>query len=149
MSYQYCYYLYYRNVTCVGIFAAILHWPTTILLFSLCFILNCQGTLFSCKYWICSFVVFLNKIISQQTKQSITFDFLASKQIAETKFLLPKPSNHWNTKHYWGLAYCFEEDLDSDLNRLALGDLRQYTTVPSQCGQFPWTWTWRLLYFYC
>ena len=58
-----------------------------------------------------------------------------------------KTRNHWHMDHCWWLVYRFEGDLDSDLNRLASGNLRQYATVPSQCDQLPWTWTWRLLYF--
>ena len=68
----------------------------------------------------------------------------------------PQPSNfrsstrscyHWNMEHYWGLADHGEGDSDSDIYGLASVNLRQYTTVTNQCEKFPWTWTWRLMYF--
>ena len=90
---------------------------------------------------------FFNTLFFQQTKKSITFDFWSSTTSAETKFLLPKISDHWKKKHYCGLADNGKGYLDSDINRLYLGNLQQYTTVPSQCEKLPWTWTWRLLYF--
>ena len=55
--------------------------------------------------------------------------------------------DHWNTEHYRGSVNSGEVDLDSDVYRMASGNLRKYTTVPSQCDRLPWTWTWRLLYF--
>ena len=75
--------------------------------------------------------------------------FQSTTKSAETKFLLPKPSNHWKTDHYWGSDDHGEVDIDSDLNRLASGNIMKYTTVPSQCEWLSWTWTWILLYFDC
>ena len=37
--------------------------------------------------------------------------------------------------------------LDSYVNRLTSGYLRQYNNVPSQCKWLPWTWMWHLLYW--
>ena len=39
--------------------------------------------------------------------------------------------------------------LDSDVNHLASGKLRQFTTVPNQCERLPYPWTWSILYFDC
>ena len=36
-------------------------------------------------------------------------------------------------EQYWGSDDCGEVDIDSDVNHLASGNLRQFTTVPSQC----------------
>ena len=64
-------------------------------------------------------------------------------------FLIPKPSDYWNTYHYRGWNNHGEEYLESVINCLASGNLRSYTTVPVQFEWFPCTWTWRLLYFDC
>ena len=75
--------------TCVGIFADIFHWPTMIMLFLSCFILNYHVTLrYYHKYQICSFVVFLDTTCYQKTNQSMTLDFRSWTTNAETKFLL-------------------------------------------------------------
>ena len=92
----------------------------------------------------CSYVVFSNIIVLQQSKKSINFDFWSTTTSADTKLLLTKPSDHWKMEHYWGSDDSGEVDLDSDVNHLASGNFRQYTTVPSHCEQFPRTWTWRL-----
>ena len=107
------------------------------------------GHWFYHKYWICSFVVFMNTTFSQQWKQSITFNFRSTTTCAEHKFLLPKPSDHWRTEHYQESDNCWEVDLGSDINHLDSGNIWQYNTVPSQCEKFPWTWTWRLLHSNC
>ena len=49
---------------------------------------NRTGYLFSHKYRICSFVLFLNTAFLQQTKQYITFNFLSLKTSTATKFIL-------------------------------------------------------------
>ena len=59
-----------------------------------------------------------------------------------------KPRYHWKTDHYQGSADHCEGGLDFYLNCLASGNIQQYTTVPIQCEWLPWTWLWRLLYFY-
>ena len=64
-------------------------------------------------------------------------------------FLLSKPSDHWNIEHYRGPADHGEGDSDLDINRLASGNLWQYTTLPSQFERLTWTWTCCLLYFDC
>ena len=46
------------------------------------------------------FVVFLNTTFSEQSNKSITFDFWSITTSSDTKFLLPKPSNHWKTDQY-------------------------------------------------
>ena len=66
--------------TCRSIFSAIVRWPTTIMLFLLCFALNCQELCFSHKYWVCSFVVFLNTNFTQQSKKFIKFYFPSTKK---------------------------------------------------------------------
>ena len=48
-----------------------------------------------------------------------------------------------------GSAERGEVDIDSDVNCTASGNIRKSTTVPIQCEQLPWTWTWRLMYFDC
>ena len=50
--------------------------------------------------------------------------------------------------NYRGSADRDEVNIDSDVNCLASGHIRQYTTVPSKCEQFPWTLMWCILYFY-
>ena len=48
---------------------------------------NRTGHLFSHKYWICSFVLFLNTTFLQQTKQFIIFNILQLTTITATKFI--------------------------------------------------------------
>ena len=91
-------------------------------------------------------MVFSNTNVLQQSKKSIYFNILSTRTSAETKFLFPKPSNHWNMEHHRGSADCGEVDIDSDINHLDSGNVWQYTTVPSQCEWFPWTWTFLLWY---
>ena len=129
--------------TCRITFAANFHWTTKIIIFLLYFILNYHGTLIfsliSNLFFCCIF---------EQSKKSIIFDFWSTTKSAVTKLLLTKPSDHWDTEHCRGSADHAEVDIDSGVNCMASSNLWQYTTVPNQCEQFPWTWMWRLLYFY-
>ena len=92
--------------------------------------------------WIYSVTFFL-----QQSNISINFDSGQQHNSQNTKFMLPRHSNHWNTEKYRGSADRGEVDLESDVNCLASGNIGKYTTVPSQCEWVPLTWTWRILYF--
>ena len=101
---------------------------------------------FSHLYQICFFVVFV------YTTFCINFDFYQQQQQVHTPFVntqltLPPHGNDWKTDQYWGSENRGEVDLDSSVNCLASGTHMQFTTVPSQCERFPWTWMWRLLYF--
>ena len=130
----------------VGIFDAIVHWPTVILLFLSYCLLNCHGNFIFSKIlnmFICG--IFEHNFF-QQTKKSITSNFWLSTISVQKQILLPKPSDHWNMEHYKRSSDSGEGDLLSDTNILASGNLQQYTTVPSHCDKFPWTWTWCLLY---
>ena len=94
------------------------------------------------------FVVFLTQLFTS-VKEIHKLRFLSTTTCADTKLLLLQTRKHWKMDQYQGLVGCSEVDLESDLNHPASGNLRQFTTVPSQCEQFPWTWTWRLLYLDC
>ena len=83
----------------------------------------------------------------RQEKKSININFWSRETSADTQFMVPQHSDNWKTYQHQGSANCCEVDLDSDLNRLASGNLRQYTTVSSQCEQLLWTWTWIIMYF--
>ena len=48
---------------------------------------NRTGRFFSQKYWICSFVLFLSTTFSQQTNQSIIFNFWSLTTSTATKFI--------------------------------------------------------------
>ena len=147
VSYQYCPYLYYHDIHLHRYICC--YCPLTydnyvifiIFSFSLsrnfAFITNFEYV----HLW------YFNKYFSQQRKKSITFDFQSSPTSEETKFLLPKLSNNWNTDHYRGLDDRDEGYLESDLNCLVVGNLWQYTTVTSQCELFPLNWTRRMMYF--
>ena len=130
-----------------GRLTAIVHLPTTILLFLLRFIFNYCGYFFSYKYRICSFVIFLKHNFFAAVKEIHKLRLRSTTTSAYTKFLLPKPRNHWKTYHYRGSVNRGEVDIDSDVNCLDSGNRRQSTTVPSQCEQSPWNWTCHLLYF--
>ena len=90
---------------------------------------------------------FSSKNFLHQSKKSINFN-LSTRKSADTKLLLPKPRKYWEMEHYWGSAIHVEVDLDSDVNLMSSGNLRQSTNVPSQCEKFPFTWMLCLLYFY-
>ena len=94
--------------------------------------------------WIFSVTTF-----SKHSRKSINFDYDQQHNSQNTELLLSQHIYHWKTEQYWGSADRGEVDLDSDVNRPASGNLRQYTTVPSKCEQLPWTWTWRIMYFNC
>ena len=146
VSYQYCSYLYYL---CVRIFPAIIHWPTMILLFLLCIIVNFHRTfIFSqiSNLFMCA--IFEHNNLSAD-KEIHYLQFLIINNKCINQFPVIKPSDNWKTEHYQVLSDRCKGDLDSYLNWLALGNLWKYTTVPSQCDRLPWTWIWRLLYFDC
>ena len=129
-----------------GKFAAIVHWPTIILL-SLSFpILNLHRTLLFSKISNLLFCGIYEHKLFTAVKVIHKLWFLSTTSV-ETKFLLPKPSDHWNTEHFGGSVNCGEVDLDSEINFLASGNIWNYTNVPSQCDNFIWSWTQSLLYF--
>ena len=132
--------------TWIGTFSAILYWHTMILLFLLCFILNCHGTLLSSQISILFFCGISEHNFIAVVKEIHKLQFQSTTTSADTKFLLPKPIYHWKTEQYWGSVHHIEVDIESEVNCLYSGNIWQYTTVPSQCEQLPWTWTFRILY---
>ena len=118
-----------------GTFADIVHWPTTIFLFLLCFILNCHGTFLFSQIPNLFFCGISEQFFFAAVKEIHKLWFWSTTTSADTIFLIPKPSYHWNKEDYWGSADLSEVDLESDINFLASGNLRKYTSVPSQCEQ--------------
>ena len=118
-----------------------------IILFLSCFILNFHGTfLFSqiSNLFICG-IFEHNYFVEDKEIHYLIFFIINNKCRNQAPVI--KTSDHLKTEHYQGLAGCCEGDLDSDLNRLASGNLWKYTTVPSHCERLTCTWTWRLLFF--
>ena len=133
VSYRNCYYLYYRDIKQQkGKLVVIAHWPTMIILLYIWFILNCNGN-FSHKYWICGIFNILCHNFLKRSNKSINFDFDQQQQVHNTKLLLPQLSEHWNMEKYRGSDERGEVYIGSYVNHLASGNLRQSTTVPSQC----------------
>ena len=147
MSYQYCSYLYYcdihlhRYIRCYCQFT----YNDSVILIMFYFKLSRKFS-------------FLTNIKSSHLWYFWTQLFAADKEIHNFLFLVInnnfrnqvpviKPSNRLKREYYWGLAGCCERYLHLDLNCLDSDHLWKYTTVPSQCERFSWTWTWRLLYF--
>ena len=120
-----------------------------ILLFWISFILNFYGTYFSRKYKICGILNIFCHSFLKQSNNSKKYIFRSTTAFADTKFPLPQHRYHWKTEKYWGSADCGEVYLDSNVNLLAAGKLRQSTTVPSQCEWLTQPWTWHILYFNC
>ena len=56
---------------------------------------------------------------------------------AATKITVTQTELPLKDKEVLGSAYRGEVDLDSDVNHLASGNLRKYTTVTSQCERLP------------
>ena len=63
--------------------------------------------------------------------------FPSTTTFTDTKLPLTQNSKHWKTDQYWWSDNSGELDLDLDINWPASDKLRQYTTVPIQCEQFP------------
>ena len=103
------------------------------------FLSNIESVLL-CYFWTQNF---------EAVKEIVTFAFLSTRTSAETKSRLPKPSDHWKMEHYVGSGNHGKVDLDSDVNRLATGNLWRYTTLTSHCEIFPYAWMWHILYFDC
>ena len=127
-------------------FTNIFHWPTTIILFLLCYILNCHVSLFFSLISNIVFVVISSTMFLQQSRKSINLDFDQQKKFRYQISITP---THWTLKDraILGSADSGEVDIDSDVNFLASGNLRQSTTAPSHCERLPWNWTWCLMYF--
>ena len=136
MSYQYCFYLYYCKIhLCMFIccyYTLIYDKLVIFIMFNFKPSMNC----FPHKFRICSFVIFFKHSSLLQTNKSTTFPFSNIHNVL-------KPLKNGAL---WGLDDCCEGYRDSDINRLDSVNLRQYTTVPNQCEQLPWTRTWRPLY---
>ena len=133
--------------TCRGTLVSIVHWPTALISFMLRFILNCHATLFfsqALNLYICG----ISEHNFFETVRDIhKLCFLSTTTHAYNKLRLPRPIDYWKTEHYQMLSDCGEVDLDSDVNHLASGNLRQYTTLPSKFDKLNWTWTLCILYF--
>ena len=74
-------------------------------------------------------------IVLKQLNKSINFDLDQQHYSQNTRFPLPQHIDHWKIAQYWGLADRGVVDLDSDVNYLASRNIRESTTVPSQCEQ--------------
>ena len=113
-SYQYCSYLYYREI---HLRRFIFWYCTFIYNNAVIFISKNKITEFCLyhKFWNFSFVIFLNTIFCcrQRNKQPSNF------RLSTTQ------CNQWKTEHYRGLDYQGEVDLDSDINCLSLTNLLQ------------------------
>ena len=148
VSYLYFIIFIIEIYTCVGIFAAIVYWPTEMLLFQSYYILNCLELWLYHKYWICSSVIVYNKIHCSRQRNTLP-------SIPDNQQKVPKITscyqtiNHWNTEHYRVLDDLRQGYLDSDTNRLASGNIIQYTTLPSQFEQLNLTRTWHFMYIDC
>ena len=65
--------------------------------------------------------------------------FISTSPFGDTQITLP---HTWRPLKYGSLSRLDdrgEVDIDSDINYLASGNLRQSTTVTSQCERLPWT----------
>ena len=80
-------YWYYNNHGLVYFIAAIVYWSTMIVSFYYVSFSTVTEPFFPHKYQICSFVVFLDTMFLQQTKQSITFNFWSLTLSTANKFL--------------------------------------------------------------
>ena len=149
MSYQYCSYLYYREIH----LRRYICWYCTLIykkfVILSCFILNCHRTfLFTqiSNLLICG--IFKHKNFTSDKAIHNLLCLIINNKFRHQVTVI-KPRYHWKTENYQGLDDHGEGDLDSDLNHLDSGNLWQYTNIPSQCEKFPWTWTWSILYFDC
>ena len=77
--------------------------------------------------------IFTEKTHSTGYSSQIHVVFISTALFNDTQFPLPPHGEHWKTEKYWGSANRSEVDLDSDINCLASGKIRPFTTVPSQC----------------
>ena len=91
-------------------------------------------------------VIFLHSIYAA-VKEIYKLWFESTTTSADTKLPLPQHRKHWITENYQGSGDSGGVDIDSDANCMASVNLWQPNTVPSKCERFPWTWTWRLMYF--
>ena len=117
------------------------------LLFLSCSILNCRGTIFFSQISNLFFCDIFKHNCFAAVKEIHKLQFWLTTTSADIKLPLPKPSKYWKMDHYQDSADCGEVYLDSGVNILFSGNLRQSATVPSQCEWYTWTWTWCLLYF--
>ena len=118
------------------------------LLFVVFFIKLSWNFIFLHKYWICDFFVFSNAIF-EVVKWFHKIRFWSTTTIADTLLPLPQHIKHWKKDQYRGSVNCGEVDLDSVINCPASENIRQSTTVPSQCDRLPYPWPYRIIYFDC
>ena len=100
------------------------------------------------KYQICAFLDILCHNVLKHSNNFINFDlqFWSTAIFTDTRLLLTQHRKHQKTEQYQRSADHADLDLDSDVNRPDSGKQQQLTTVPSQCGQFPYPWKWSFLY---
>ena len=132
---------------CGGTFDSIVHWTKTIIFSGYVYIIllrtiDCLTNIESVLLW-----YFWTQFF-ETVKDIHKLPFQSTTTSADTKFKLPQHSDNLETDGYHGSTDCYEVDLELYINRLDSGNPRQSTTIPSQCDQFSWSWTWRLLYFY-
>ena len=73
----------------------------------------------------------------EAVKELHKFRFRSTTTFADTKIPLTQHIEHLNMDKYRGSDNRGEVDLDSDVNSLASGNIRQYNTVPGQCERLP------------
>ena len=149
VSYQYCSYLYYCKIhQCRYI-----HWYCALnyndfVIFIMFYFKMSQNFAFLTQIESVHLCYFWTQQFCSRQRNSLFSIFDPQQQVQRS-------SSWYHTKQplkdgaLSGLDDSCEKDLDSDLNILYSGNFWKYTNVPSQCEQFPWTWTWCILYFNC
>ena len=89
------------------------------------------------------------KTHSDGYRDHISVVFISTAPFDKTQLPIPPHSDNCKTEQYRKSADRGEVNLESDVNIMALGNLRQSTTLPSQCEQLPLNWMWHILYFNC
>ena len=135
--------------TCIAILAAIVHWTTTILSFLSCFISKCHGTLLFSQISNMFICAIFEHIFFSDDKEIYYIRFSIINKRYRNQVPVVKPRYHWKTEHYKGSNDNFEGYIESDLNHLDSGNIRKYTTLPSQWELLTWTWIWHPMYFDC
>ena len=147
VSYQYCSYLYYcdihqRRYIC---FYCPLAYNGSVILIIFYYKLS-QNFAFLTNIEYVHLCYFWTQQFRSRQRNSLLLILILNNKCRDRVPVITQ-SNHWKKKYYRGSDDFCEGYLDLYLNCLASGNLQQYTTVPSQCEIFPWTWSCCLLYF--
>ena len=119
--------------TCGSKFAAIVYWPTKILLFLSCFVLNYHGTFILSQILNLFICGIFKRIFFHKSKKSTFFAFLSTATSAENKFWVTKPIYHWKTEQYQRTVDHGEIYLNSYTNILISGNTLLYPVSVSSC----------------